>query len=184
MTPNARLSFASNGTRAVLNDRRSGATWAVQRSGELIDNWDDLITVSTDTPEERPNNDDATPEVEKVQQPPIAVDDAFGARPGRSTILPVLLNDYDPNGDVLVVDELVPIDPAIGRVDLVNARQQIQLTLAPGASGVVAFVRRTSGATEPKPPSGSAIAIGLAPARSADRRQPASATASDARPAR
>ncbi len=139
MTPNARLSFASNGTRAVLNDRRSGATWAVQRSGELIDNWDDLITVSTDTPEERPNNDDATPEVEKVQQPPIAVDDAFGARPGRSTILPVLLNDYDPNGDVLVVDELVPIDPAIGRVDLVNARQQIQLTLAPGASGVVAF---------------------------------------------
>ena len=36
--------------------------------------------------------------------PPVAVDDAFGARPGRATVLPVLLNDYDPNGDVLVIE--------------------------------------------------------------------------------
>jgi hypothetical protein len=37
--------------------------------------------------------------------PPIARDDAdLGARPGRTTYLPVLLNDYDRNQDPLVVD--------------------------------------------------------------------------------
>ncbi|HPM53074.1 MAG TPA: Ig-like domain-containing protein, partial [Rhodoglobus sp.] len=56
-----------------------------------------------------------------------------------STVLPVLLNDYDPNGDVLVVSELTPIDEAVGRIDLITERQQIQLTLSPGASGQLRF---------------------------------------------
>ena len=135
----ARLSFMSNGTRAVLNDRRSGATWAVQGSGELIDNWDDLVVVDDNQPEEQQNDENLPPQVEKAQLPPVAVDDAFGARPGRSTVLPVLLNDYDPNGDVLVVSELSPIDENVGRIDLINERQQIQLTLAPTAAGQITF---------------------------------------------
>lgn len=139
MVPTARLAFQTNGEQAVLNDERTGATWAVQREGQLINNWDELITDTEDDPEEQQNDDDTVPEVERVQQPPVAIDDAFGARPGRATILPVLLNDYDPNGDVLVVGELAAIDPAIGRIDLVNQRQQIQLTLAPGASGSFSF---------------------------------------------
>ena len=28
----------------MLNDTRVGGTWAVQGDGQLIDNWDDLIT--------------------------------------------------------------------------------------------------------------------------------------------
>lgn len=139
MAGNALLSFAANGDRAVLNDRRSGASWAVQREGELIDNWDDLIVADDEEPEEQQNDENLPPEVEKVQEPPVAVDDAFGARPGRSTVLPVLLNDYDANGDVLVIGELAPIDESIGRIDLINQRQQIQLTLAAGATGQVAF---------------------------------------------
>lgn len=139
MDGNARLAFAANGTRAVLNDRRSGASWAVQRAGELIDNWDDLIAVDDEEPEEQQNNDDLIPETEKVQLPPVALDDSFGARPGRSTILPVLLNDYDPNGDVLVVSDLVPLSEDVGRIDLINERQQIQLTLPAGASGSFSF---------------------------------------------
>ncbi|MDF1480024.1 Ig-like domain-containing protein [Leifsonia sp. H3M29-4] len=139
MPGTAQLAFAKNGTRAVLNDARSGRTWAVQREGELIDNWDDLIVVDDDQPQEQQNDQDLPPEVERVQQPPIAVDDAFGARPGRATVLPVLLNDFDPNGDVLVIEELAPIDEAVGRLDLINQRQQVQLTLAPGAGGQVRF---------------------------------------------
>jgi hypothetical protein len=135
----ARLSFLTNGNRVVLNDGRSGRTWAVQREGELIDNWDDLIAVDEEQPEEQQNDQDLPPEVERVQQPPVAVADAFGARPGRATVLPVLLNDFDPNGDVLVIAELTPLDESIGRLDLINQRQQVQLTLAPGASGQVRF---------------------------------------------
>jgi hypothetical protein len=139
MAGNAQLAFAANGDRAVLNDRRSGQSWAVQREGELIDNWDDLILTDDDQPEEQQNDDDLPPEVEKVQEPPVAIADAFGARPGRATVLPVLLNDFDPNGDVLVIGDLVPLDEAIGRLDLINERQQVQLTLTSAASGQVRF---------------------------------------------
>jgi len=139
MAGNARLSFVTNGDRAVLNDQRSGATWAVQRSSELIDNWDQLIPKKKDQPEDQQNNENLPLQTETVQQPPVAVDDAFGARPGKATVLPVLLNDYDPNGDVLVISDLVPLDPSLGRIDLINDRQQIQITLPPGATGDVRF---------------------------------------------
>lgn len=139
MPSTARLSFMTNGAQAVLNDRRSGATWAVQRAGELIDNWDALIVADDEAPQEQQNDEDVPPQVDAVQAPPTAVDDAFGARAGRATVLPVLLNDYDPNGDVLVVGDLVPLDAAVGRIDLITERQQIQLTLPPGASGQLRF---------------------------------------------
>ncbi len=136
---NARLSYRVNGPLTVLNDGRSGKTWAVQQSSQLIDNWDDLIVTQEDEPEDQQNDENLPPQEEKVQLPPVAVGDAFGARPGRSTVLPVLLNDYDPNGDVLVISDLAPISEAIGRIDLINERQQIQLTLATTASGTVTF---------------------------------------------
>jgi hypothetical protein len=139
MAATARLSFLSNGNQAVLNDGRSGETWAVQRNGESIDNWDDLIVTDDEPPQQQQNDEDIPPEVEKVQEPPVAVDDNFGARPGRATVLPVLLNDFDPNGDVLVVSDVTPLDESIGHLDLINERQQIQLTLSDTASGSVSF---------------------------------------------
>ncbi len=130
MESNAQLSYSVNGTRAVLNDRLTGRTWAVQGEGELIDNWNQLITVDDEEPEVEQNLLDLEPEVEKAQQPPVAVDDTFGARPGRATVLPVLLNDYDANGDVLVVEALPTISSGVGRIDRINERQQIQIILS------------------------------------------------------
>ncbi len=133
------LSFAVNGARAVLNDENSGASWAVQSDGEVIDNWDDLI-LDEDRQEDQPEaSDDTPPELEEVQEPPVAVDDEFGARPGRASVLPVLLNDYDPNGDVLVVTAVDSIDESVGRLDLVSRNQQLQLTLSPDAAGTISF---------------------------------------------
>ena len=133
------LTFASNGDRVVLSDPHNGGIWAVQQAGQLINNWSDLITVRKDHRLVAQNNEDTPPEYEKIQQPPVAVDDAFGARPGRTSVLPVLLNDYDPNGDVLVITDFTPIDPSVGRIDLINNSQQLQITLKPTASGTVTF---------------------------------------------
>ena len=135
----ARLTFASNGDRIVLSDPRGGGAWAVQSRGELIDNWDQLVTVRQNQQVVVENDLDSPPQYEKTQQPPVAVDDAFGARPGRSSVLPVLLNDYDPNGDVLVVSQVSPIAESVGRLDLINNSQQVQLTLTPLATGTVIF---------------------------------------------
>ncbi len=139
MTPSAQLSFRANGQQAVLNDRRSGSVWAVQRSGELINNWDDLIADDSEVPEEQLADQDVPVELEKVQQPPVAIDDEFGARSGRATVLPILLNDYDPNGDVLVVSDVTILDEAVGRIDVITERQQLQLTLTPAATGQIRF---------------------------------------------
>ncbi|WP_167052042.1 Ig-like domain-containing protein [Salinibacterium sp. ZJ77] len=139
LAPGPRLAFAVNQGRVVLNDALGGESWAVQASGELIDNWESLL-VDQDREEETPQADDETPpELEEVQQPPTAVDDDLGARPGRTTVLPVLLNDYDPNGDVLVITAFDQIDETIGRLDLVSRNQQLQLTLASDASGQISF---------------------------------------------
>ncbi len=132
------LDFAANVDRVVLNDPRRGTTWAIQDEAQLIDNWDALLIEDED--DQAPENDEnVPPTVEEEQAPPVAVDDAFGARPGRATVLPVLLNDYDPNADVLVIAQVDPIDEDLGRIDLVTRNQQLQLTLAPDATGTVSF---------------------------------------------
>lgn len=133
------LRFAASGAHVVLNDAASGSSWAVQRSGELIDNWDALIVDDEQQAEQPEADEQMPPQLEELQKPPVAVDDTFGARPGRATVLPVLLNDYDPNGDLLVVTQVDPIDEAVGRLDLVSRNQQVQVTLADTASGVVRF---------------------------------------------
>jgi hypothetical protein len=133
------LTFASNGDRVVLNDMNGGGAWAVQQHGELIDNWSDLITVQQNTQQVVENNNQTPPQFDKAELPPVAVDDTFGARPGRASVLPLLLNDYDPNGDPLVISAVTPIDAAIGHLDLINDNQQAQLTLTSAASGTFSF---------------------------------------------
>ncbi|MFC6357377.1 Ig-like domain-containing protein [Luethyella okanaganae] len=137
--PSARLVFRTNGRTVVLNDARGGASWAVQRDNQLIDNWDDLIVRDHDEQRVEENDQETPPEFEKTQVPPVAVDDSFGARPGKTTTLPVLFNDFDPNGDVLVISEISPPAVELGRIDLVSNRQQLQLTLPPEASGTLSF---------------------------------------------
>lgn len=133
------LEFTGNGTTLVLAHRRTGGVWAAQGAGEPIDNWADLLT-SVDTPERIDTiTDDSTVELEDAQVPPVAVDDELGARPGRSTVLPVLLNDFDANGDALVIDDVVPIDDAVGRVDVAGDRQTVLIALTDSAAGAVSF---------------------------------------------
>ncbi|MDX2025305.1 Ig-like domain-containing protein [Microcella sp.] len=135
----AELAIVVRDNRVVVNDTRAGAAWAIQADGQLIDNWDELISEQEDQRQEQLDQLDTPPELERTQQPPIATDDALGARPGRATVLPVLLNDTDPNGDVLAISEVTPIDSAVGRLDIIGNAQQLQITLASSASGVVTF---------------------------------------------
>lgn len=134
----ARLTFVGGATSLVLNDARSGDSWAVDRGGDLIDNWQELLKKDKDK-QVQDNDEDRPPQTEQQQQPPVAVDDDFGARPGRATTLPVLLNDYDPNGDVLVITAVEPIPATSGRIDLIGSRQQLLITLPERAAGTIAF---------------------------------------------
>ncbi|SFN34042.1 Ig-like domain-containing protein [Mycetocola miduiensis] len=133
------MQFRANGTHVVLNDGASGASWAVQAENQLIDNWDDLIDVNEDEQKVDDTQEDTPPEYEQTQVPPTAVPDAFGARAGQTSPLPVLLNDIDANGDVLMIDRFTDLDESFGRLELVNNAQQLQVTLRPDAVGEAQF---------------------------------------------
>ena len=135
----ASLTFLANGDALVVNDRNSGRSWAASTDHGLIDNWDDLLRDERDEEIVEENDPDTPPTLEKSKVPPVAVDDEFGARPGRTTLLPVLLNDYDANGDVLVVADVSGELPEGARLDLVSSNQQLQLTLDERATGELVF---------------------------------------------
>ncbi|WP_162237682.1 Ig-like domain-containing protein [Agreia sp. Leaf244] len=133
------LAFRSNGRYVVLNDGVGGRVWAVQHENRLIDNWDQLIDDDDDQQQQDEVDDQTPPELVADQQPPVANADDFGARPGVASILPVLLNDYDPNGDVLSITAVGEVDPALAQIDLVSTAQRLQVTLTPQASGTFSF---------------------------------------------
>ncbi|QJU53247.1 Ig-like domain-containing protein [Herbiconiux sp. KACC 21604] len=140
MTGSAKPVFRTNGTGAVvLSDAVTGRSWDVAGQGGVIDDWSALLPDTAAGADTETAVTDETPELDPVQRPPVAVDDELGARPGRSTLLPVLLNDYDPNDDVIVIDSVEVPDGVDWRVDVVSDGQQLQLTLPDQAAGGLAF---------------------------------------------
>lgn len=138
-TASGDYTYLANGATLVLNERRTGKTWAVGAAFGLIDNWEALLKIERDEETIEQNDPDTPPTTEKSQVAPVAADDEFGARPGRTTQLPVLLNDYDANGDAMVVDAVDGELPAGVALDRIADNQQLQLVLGDEASGVISF---------------------------------------------
>lgn len=132
--------FRVNRDAIVLNDLVEGTVWLPDEELVLVENWTD-ITSQTD--EDATNKDDSAqtsesqslPERTEENHPPEAVDDSFGVRPGRSTILPVLANDTDQDGDVLTA---VPGEGAAGgTVSQAQDGLALRLNTAEDASGTI-----------------------------------------------
>ncbi len=139
------LAFRVNREIVLLNDAASGAVYLPADSMERIDDWD--LVDSQLEEEEREENEDSAETDESVvadssdeQHPPEAQDDEFGARAGTSTVLPVLLNDLDIDGDVLTAE----IEEAPEGYGIAPAKDGRAISIAPqgDASGVVTFKYR------------------------------------------
>ncbi|WP_245907493.1 Ig-like domain-containing protein, partial [Leucobacter massiliensis] len=130
----------SNGSSALLSEVQTGMLWTVP-DGRLIpvEQWS-----ISDPPKEREGSVVVADVTE--QEPPVAVDDEFGVRAGEPALLPVLLNDYDPNRkDVLTI---VPeglgegLPPEFGRVSMLPDGQTLVVDPEPTASGSARFSYR------------------------------------------
>ncbi|WP_223627567.1 Ig-like domain-containing protein [Microbacterium sp. EST19A] len=136
------LIFRVNRDVIILNDAVGGAAWMPNESLQRVDNWNDLTPPEGETE----NEDDSTeetvettlPERSEVNTPPIAEDDAFGVRPGASALLPVIDNDNDPDGDVLVA-AMAEAQPAIGTVQPIYNGGSLQIAVEEDASGSSSF---------------------------------------------
>jgi large repetitive protein len=139
MAGSAALIFRVSDGVIALNDDVNGLVWAVQGGVRLIDNWDSLLAQQALEQQVVQTNNADAPEYDKTPQPPVAVDDELGARPGRVTALAVLLNDYDPNGDALVIDSITGIPASLGELFINAERNHVMVRLADSAAGSTEF---------------------------------------------
>ena len=145
-TAGNRLEFRVNRSIVVLNNLNNGNVWLPSENMRLVDNWDDVVPPEQEETEEEGDEKSALQSFEDTlaertdqNREPTAVDDEFGIRPGRTTILSVLDNDSDPDGDVLIVSEHGAIAETTGRLDLIDGDRALQFTPAPGFVGSIRF---------------------------------------------
>lgn len=100
----ASLRIVQRGSATAVTDVGSGDAWSIDRDGRRITGWQ----LEDDEPApEAPIDGEAVEEaVEAAPEPPVAQDDELGARPGEVTVLPVLLNDSDANGDPILITDV------------------------------------------------------------------------------
>ncbi|WP_306233106.1 Ig-like domain-containing protein [Agrococcus beijingensis] len=134
------LVFRVNRDTVVLNQFAAGRSWLLSDELIMVDNWDDLVPPQSEetSDEESESTEDVfenvTPPVTEENSPPTANDDDFGARAGRSTLLPVLWNDSDPDGDVLTASLSGDVPEGVS-VAAVENDSQLQVQLSPSYAG-------------------------------------------------
>ena len=145
-TTGADLVFRVNHGVIALNNLENGNAWVVSSNMRLVNNWaqvnPDEITKDGDTGKERPVKQSFTEAVANrtaTNHVPIAVDDTFGARPERTTVLPVLDNDSDQDGDVLTITKVDALDSAQGIVDVIEGGRALQYTAPAGEISSASF---------------------------------------------
>lgn len=144
-----RPTFVAGGGAVILNETRSGWAWTVP-DGELIPSSQDWSLDDRIDPDSVPSEEQLP--VVLDPKPPVAEPDAFGVRAGSLTSLPVLLNDHDPNEDVLSIDpeSVTGLDPGFGTVSITDDGQRLAIRTTPGATGSATFSYAvTDGTSEP-----------------------------------
>ena len=130
LTSAREIVFRTNRKAIVLNDVAQGSVWLPDSNMVLMDNWDEVENQLEETEEEQDSpeltNEVADPQQREENTPPEAVDDDFGIRPGRSTVLPVLDNDSDLDGDVLTVAPTSA--PAWGTISVARGGRALQIS--------------------------------------------------------
>lgn len=139
-TQGSRLEFRVNGSVVALNDLDTGNVWLLDEEMRLVANWDEVTPPEEQETEEGDEKastqsfEDTLAERTEVNRPPVARDDEYGVREGRTTILAVLDNDTDPDGDVLTIPRHGDVPEAVGRLDVIDGGRALQFTPAPGAT--------------------------------------------------
>lgn len=98
------LRLLQRGSATALVDAGTGDAWAIDHDGDLIVGWEE--EGEEPAPEAPADGETVEEVVEAAPAPPVAEDDELGARAGAVTLLPVLLNDSDVNGDPIVITEV------------------------------------------------------------------------------
>lgn len=130
--------FVATDDAVILNETRTGWVWTVP-DGELVPSSQDWSLDDRTDPDAVPSEEQLSVVIDP--KPPIAEPDAFGVRAGSLATLPVLMNDHDPNEDVLSIDpaSVTGLDPRFGTVSITDDGQRLAVRVEPGAVGSTSF---------------------------------------------
>ncbi|MFC6355193.1 Ig-like domain-containing protein [Luethyella okanaganae] len=144
-TAGSQLEFRVNRDVIALNNLSNGNVWLVDANMRLVENWDEVTPPEEQDSEEgdekasKQSFEDTLAERTETNRAPIARDDVFGVRPGKTTVLPVLDNDTDPDGDVLTVIKTGAVAETAGRLDVIDGGRALQFTPSENAVSTVSF---------------------------------------------
>lgn len=126
--------FVEGDSAVILNETRTGWAWTVP-GGQLIPSSQDWTLDDRTDPDAVPSEEQLTVVIDP--KPPVAEPDAFGVRTGKLVSLPVLMNDHDPNKDVLSIDpeSVSGLDPGFGTATITDDGQRLTVRVADDASG-------------------------------------------------
>ncbi|WP_345801515.1 Ig-like domain-containing protein [Microbacterium sp. AZCO] len=138
LSDDRRPQFVATDAAVILNETRSGWVWTVP-DGALVASSQDWSLDDRTNPEAQPSDEQLTIMIDP--KPPVAEPDSFGVRAGSLVTLPVLMNDHDPNEDVLSIDptSVTGLDPGFGTVFITDDGQRLAVRVAPGATGAATF---------------------------------------------
>ncbi|WP_181397272.1 Ig-like domain-containing protein [Cryobacterium arcticum] len=139
------LEFRVNRNVIALNNLSNGNVWLVDSNMRLVENWEEVTPPEEEDAEDgtekaaQESFEDTLAERTNVNRAPIARDDEYGVRPAKTTVLPVLENDTDPDGDVLTVTNVSGFSESQGTLDLIDGGRALQFTPAKDAVGTISF---------------------------------------------
>lgn len=145
MTSSDTLVFRVNRDVVVLNETLRGRLWLPLEDPDLREpNWTDIEPEEeTEEDEEESQNRESTQNIQAEcgaqSSSPQAVDDSYGVRAGRTTILSVIDNDASSDCGILAVSEFDPLPEEFGTLAPVHGGRAFQLVTAPDAAGTVEF---------------------------------------------
>ncbi|WP_166984465.1 Ig-like domain-containing protein [Paramicrobacterium fandaimingii] len=133
-TAGAELVFRVNRDVIALNNLQTGDSWLVTENMRLVHNWEDVTPPEEDDGEEGDEKssvksfEDTLAERTDQNRPPIANDDELGVRPERTTVLPLLSNDTDPDGDVLTITDIKGFSDKWGTLQHIDGGRALQFS--------------------------------------------------------
>jgi hypothetical protein len=156
LSTDGQLVFRTNRDVVVINDVANGGAWLVEETGlTLVDNWPSVNPNAKDPQVAQASDRKSTT---KRNKPPTAVDDEFGARPGATVVLPVTLNDVDPDGDILTLTG-APASTQQVTYSVTGGGTQVQARLSEDVKGSVSFEYEISDGHPANPPSTATVSL-------------------------
>lgn len=159
------LIFRVNRDQVVLNDALLGRVWLKDSVPQSeLPNWSEMVAPTAPDKAEK-NPDDSQSQATDLAQcqdtdaAPVAVNDNYGVRAGRTTIIPVLSNDAVGQCGIIAISEITKLAPDFGHSEIIQGGRALQVKISDTASGTASLTYTITDGRGNNPPSSATLVL-------------------------